>query len=147
MKTSPITWAIIRILTRRGKRHVKELRSNCARAGELNRELLMRIVHDNRDTEYGWKYHFDRIRSVEDYKRLVPLSNYDSYAPYIERMTDKGGTRTDHGISHYPVCRDFRFRRRAETDSGERPRHGEAVLLRAAGGVKPRLVKMNQEAR
>lgn len=34
MKTSPITWAIIRILTRRGKRHVKELRSNCARAGE-----------------------------------------------------------------------------------------------------------------
>ena len=41
MKTSPITWVIIRILTRRGKRHVKELRSNCARAGELNRELLM----------------------------------------------------------------------------------------------------------
>lgn len=86
MKTSPITWAIIRILTRRGKRHVKELCSNCARAGELNRELLMRIVHDNRDTEYGRKYHFDQIHSVEDYKRLVPLSNYDSYAPYIERM-------------------------------------------------------------
>ena len=52
MKTSPITWAIIRSLTRRGKRHVKELRSNCARAGELNRELLMRTVHDNRDTSF-----------------------------------------------------------------------------------------------
>ena len=101
MKTSPITWAIIRILTRRGKRHVKELRSNCARAGELNRELLMRIVHDNRDTEYGRKYHFDQIHSVEDYKRLVPLSNYDSYAPYIERMTDKeelGTNEIDHGV-------------------------------------------------
>ncbi len=48
MKTSPITWAIIRILTRRGKRYVKELRSNCARAGELNRERAHRLFHIRR---------------------------------------------------------------------------------------------------
>ena len=100
MKTTPITWAIIRALTRRGNRHVKELRSNCARATELNKELLMQIVRDNQDTEYGKKYHFDQIHSVDDYKRLVPLSTYDNYAPYIERMTEKGEKGL---ITNYPI--------------------------------------------
>ena len=50
MKTSPITWVIIRILTRRGKRHVKELRSNCARAGEeLKVNIVDYCVYPNRD--------------------------------------------------------------------------------------------------
>ena len=89
MAVNPITWAVIRILTMRGRRHLNDLLSNCARANEVNRELLMRIVRDNQDTEYGRKYHFDQIHSVEDYKRLVPLSSYDDYAPYIERMIKK----------------------------------------------------------
>lgn len=80
MKTTPITWAIIRALTGRGNRHVRELRRNCDRAPELNRELLMQIVRDNQDTEYGKKYHFDQIHSIDDYKRLVPLSTYDGRA-------------------------------------------------------------------
>ena len=55
----------------------------------LIREFLMKLMEDNKDTEYGKRYHFDEVRSVEDYKRLVPLSGYDDYAPYIERMVDK----------------------------------------------------------
>ena len=88
MRANPLTWAIIRILTMRGKRHLKELRHNCARADDLSRELLLKIVRDNRDTEYGRAHHFSEIKSIEDYKRLVPLSTYDDYAPYIERMRE-----------------------------------------------------------
>ena len=94
MAANIITWAIIRILTLKGRKSVREILANCARANDLSRELLMQIVRDNKDTEYGKKYHFDQIHSIEDYKRLVPLSTYDDYAPYIERMVDKGEKNT-----------------------------------------------------
>ncbi len=42
MKTSPITWAIIRILTRRGKRHVKELRIQ--KGASLNQVKPVRVL-------------------------------------------------------------------------------------------------------
>ena len=101
MRANPLTWAIIRILTMRGKRHLKELRHNCARADDLSRELLLKIVRDNRDTEYGRAHHFSEIKSIEDYKRLVPLSTYDDYAPYIERMVS--GKHEKNLITAYPI--------------------------------------------
>ena len=100
MGTNVITWAIIRILTQKGKKSVREMLRNCARANELSRELLMKIVQDNKDTEYGKRYHFDQIHSIDDYKRLVPFSTYDDYAPYIERMTGKGEKGL---ITVYPI--------------------------------------------
>ena len=100
MAANPLTWAIIRILTLKGKRHVKELRSNCARANALSHEFLTSLIRDNKDTEYGKKYHFDQIHSVEDFKRLVPMTTYDDYAPYIERMVEKGEKNL---VTTYPI--------------------------------------------
>ncbi len=95
-----MTRAIIRAITFKGKRHLKEFLGNCARANDLSRELLMQIVRDNKDTEYGRRYHFDEIHSIDDYKRLVPFSGYDDYAPYIERMVGKGEKDL---ITAYPI--------------------------------------------
>ena len=53
-------------------------------------ETLMRIIRENEDTAYGRKYHFREIRSYEDYVRLVPLSDYSDYEPYINRMVAFG---------------------------------------------------------
>ena len=100
MAANIITWAIIRILTLKGRRSVKDLLNNCARANDLSREFLEKIVRDNKDTEYGKRYHFDQIHSIDDYKRLVPLSSYDDYAPYIERMVEKGEKNL---ITTYPI--------------------------------------------
>ena len=49
-------------------------------------KLLMELLEDNKDTEYGKKYGFRQIRSYEDYASMVPLSDYSDYEPYIERM-------------------------------------------------------------
>ena len=100
MGNNLVTWAIIRALTMKGKRHLKELRSNCAHANQVSHDLLMRIVRDNQDTEYGKRYHFDQIHSIDDYRRLVPLSTFDDYAPYIDRMV-KGGEK--NLITAYPI--------------------------------------------
>ena len=48
--------------------------------------LLFKILDDNKDTEYGKKYHFEDIHTVEDYQKMVPVINYDDVSEYIERM-------------------------------------------------------------
>ena len=68
------------------KEKLLEMTKNPMQVQEI---FLMKIISDNKDTEYGRKYGFDSIRSIRDYQEKVPLSTYDDYAPYIERMTEK----------------------------------------------------------
>jgi len=51
-------------------------------------QILFKIVVKNKDTEYGRKYGFSKIKSVADYQKAVPLSIYDDYLPYIERISE-----------------------------------------------------------
>ncbi|MBR1735634.1 MAG: GH3 auxin-responsive promoter family protein [Firmicutes bacterium] len=53
-------------------------------------ELLFKILQDNKDTEYGRKYNFADIKTIEDFRENVPVSVYDDYESYIERMAEKG---------------------------------------------------------
>ena len=55
---------------------------------EHTTELLMKLLADNKDTEYGKKYDFASIHSIEDYQKKVPVVGYDDLAPYLERMMD-----------------------------------------------------------
>lgn len=55
-------------------------------AGESNKKILFNILNTNKDTEYGKIYRFSNIKTIEDYKSNIPLSDYEYYEPYIERM-------------------------------------------------------------
>ena len=68
-----------------------------------NTELLMRLLNDNKDTEYGRKYGFADIRSVEEFQERVPLTMFDDYAGYVYRMTEEGetGLISAYNIAHY----------------------------------------------
>lgn len=70
---------------------------------KYNTELLMKILEDNKDTEYGLKYDFANIKSIEEYQAKVPVTDYDSYADYIYRMTENGEKNliTAYDIIHY----------------------------------------------
>ena len=65
-----------------------------------NVETLLKILKDNKDTEYGKKYDFANIHSFEEYKAKVPLSTYDDYYPYINRMIKN---KEDNLITSYKV--------------------------------------------
>lgn len=56
MSTSILTWAITRVLAMKGRKSLAEMLRNCARANDLSRELLMKLIRDNKDTEYGKLY-------------------------------------------------------------------------------------------
>lgn len=55
-----------------------------------NEQLLMDILARNKDTEIGKRYDFASINSIDEYKKRVPLSTFDDYASYVERMADDG---------------------------------------------------------
>ena len=55
---------------------------------EIQEKILMQIIEENKDTEYGKKIGFDKVKSVADFQKIVPLSNYDTYSDYVDRMLD-----------------------------------------------------------
>lgn len=67
---------------------------------EHNESFLMKILKDNKDTEYGRKYGFAYIHSVREFQEKVPVSVFDDYADYILRMTENG---EENLICAYPV--------------------------------------------
>lgn len=91
---------ILNTMKKRGHQVISELDQNCEHAVKNSEELLMKLIADNKETEYGRKYHFEEIHSIEDYKKKVPFSVYDDYAPYIERMLRKNEKNL---ISAYPI--------------------------------------------
>lgn len=68
-----------------------------------NTELLMRMLDDNKDTEYGRKYGFADIKSVAEFQERVPLTTFDDYAGYVYRMTEGGESCliSAYNIAHY----------------------------------------------
>ncbi len=86
----------------KGREALRVLKENCRHAGEFSENLLMKIVRDNENTEYGREHHFSEIRSVEDYKKKIPFTTYDSYAEQIGRMTrGQKNILTVYPIVHY----------------------------------------------
>ena len=65
---------------------LEEFREETKEPMERTTALLMKLLDDNKDTEYGRKYGFADIHTVEDYQRRVPVITYDDIAGYLERM-------------------------------------------------------------
>lgn len=63
----------------------------------------MKILDDNKNTEYGQKYDFANIKSIEDYQNKIPVTDYSSYEDYIYRMTEEGEKNllTTYEVTHY----------------------------------------------
>ena len=49
--------------------------------------VLLEYLSRNKDTEYGRKYRFSEIRSIDQYRASVPLVDCEKIRPYIDRMT------------------------------------------------------------
>lgn len=88
--TELITKILLYIMRKKGEKTIDAIEEASQNAGEYSRRLLLDLLHGSKDSEYGKKYHFDQIKSVDDYKKMVPVTVYDDYAPYIERMVKHG---------------------------------------------------------
>ena len=73
-------------LVKNGKLAVHSIDHGSRRAVILQYKVLMDIIKNNADTQFGREYGFSEIHSVDDYRRKVPLTDYDTFEPYIRRM-------------------------------------------------------------
>ena len=76
----------MRIMVLKGNASLRSLEKSSLAPMEENLALLKKIIRENKDTEFGKKYHFDEIETIDDFKRLVPPSVYDDYAQDMERV-------------------------------------------------------------
>ncbi|HOI00514.1 MAG TPA: GH3 auxin-responsive promoter family protein, partial [Bacteroidales bacterium] len=53
---------------------------------DVQTEWFRRLIHDAQDTEWGQRYDFRSLERVEDFRERVPVSDYDSMKPYIDRL-------------------------------------------------------------
>ncbi len=53
---------------------------------DIQQETLLKIIKTSINTEWGKKYDYRAINSIEEFKKRVPLQDYESLKPYINRM-------------------------------------------------------------
>lgn len=54
----------------------------------VQREVLQHLITSAQYTEFGRKYNFEKLFSVKEYKKNVPIHEYDDIKPYILRMME-----------------------------------------------------------
>ena len=43
-------------------------------------------INSARETEFGADHHFDKIKTVHDFKKRVPIRDYEDLKPYIDKV-------------------------------------------------------------
>ena len=82
-KTAPLPKLLIEMDDLDFVRAEKMLYADCENTQKL---LLTEMLYANKDTEFGRAHHFDEIQTIEDYRKNVPLSDWEDYAPYADRL-------------------------------------------------------------
>jgi GH3 auxin-responsive promoter len=98
----------------------KQIRKGMSTAVEDQKKILKDLVKAARNTDFGKEHHFQDINSYEDFKKSVPIRDYELFKPYIEQIKDgkhnvlwKGQpiyfaktSGTTSGVKYIPITRD-----------------------------------------
>ncbi|PJJ79286.1 GH3 auxin-responsive promoter family protein [Mucilaginibacter auburnensis] len=66
-------------------RDINKLRAN---AVWLQQKTLLQLVNQAKNTAFGRDHHFDQIKTYDDFKRLIPIRDYEELSAYIKRVID-----------------------------------------------------------
>ena len=53
---------------------------------EVQEEVFRKLIHSGRFSEWGHHYDYASIRSITDFQSRVPVQDYDTLKPYINRL-------------------------------------------------------------
>lgn len=68
------------------RRRVQRFVAGARRARETQRRVLLDKLGRHAQSDFGREHGFSHIRTIEDFRRQLPISKYDDYQPYIERV-------------------------------------------------------------
>jgi len=75
-----------KILIIKGGVDVKRMHKLAKDSKAANEKTLFEILNTNKDCEYGKKYDFANIHSVEDFQKKVPVCGFNTFDPYVDRI-------------------------------------------------------------
>jgi len=55
---------------------------------DTQQQVFNHLIGSAQFTEYGKKYGFEQVNSVADFKQRVPINDYDTLKPYIQRILE-----------------------------------------------------------
>ena len=64
----------------------RETREWSSRPDDCQRKVFKHLIQVGRGTEFGTDHGFDSIRNHEDFKRQVPIRDYETLKPYVEKV-------------------------------------------------------------
>lgn len=88
MQNNEMTYQINQMNVAQAQEDYAKFREECRDPFGVSEQLLLEILRDNRDTEYGRRYDFEHITSYEEYKQKVPVITYDDIAGDLMRMVN-----------------------------------------------------------
>jgi hypothetical protein len=68
------------------KRRISQIEYFMNHPHEVQLDWFNRLISQAASTEWGRNFDYASIKSPEDFQRRVPLSDYDFFKPYIDRM-------------------------------------------------------------
>ncbi|GIV36108.1 MAG: hypothetical protein KatS3mg032_0487 [Cyclobacteriaceae bacterium] len=101
----------------------RQTRQWASRPGEVQLRTLMRIVQQAENTAFGRDHGFAGIRNYEDFKKQVPIRDYEALRPYIGRILQgesnvlwKGKpaylaktSGTTSGVKYIPISHESKY--------------------------------------
>ncbi|WKS94898.1 GH3 auxin-responsive promoter family protein [Riemerella columbina] len=76
-KQLALTWAKI---------HQKQVAKAGQQAAQHQEALLLQMVKTAEKTLFGRVHHFENIKTIQDFQKQVPITDYEGLKPYIDKM-------------------------------------------------------------
>lgn len=67
------------------KQRIKQIEQQLKTAADIQQEQLSSLLIYAQDTEWGKKYDFRSIKNYSDFKNRIPLQDYETLKPFIQR--------------------------------------------------------------
>jgi len=68
------------------KRRLPRIQEFMAQPVETQERVFQELIATARYTEWGMKYNYSQVKTVQEFKEQVPVSTYERLFPYIERI-------------------------------------------------------------
>ena len=78
--------SVKRLISERGRASFDRLDAAAAEPGAIQRKVLNRLIRKNEDTAFGRRYGFANVRNELDYRRQVPIQDFEGFRPYVNRI-------------------------------------------------------------
>ena len=69
-----------------GNRQVARFVGNTQRGTQIQRELLLKKLRRHASSDFGRDHGFSQIRSLAEFRAQVPVTTYEDYRPYVDRL-------------------------------------------------------------